>query len=100
MINYESQDYRPEQLSIYDLAHIDEILSEPVRYDWFAAELLRICRRADRINLAKLASVFPDVVTAYCYHQLGFLPENVRASVEFPEYYEYWIPRLLGKAGK
>lgn len=100
MINYETQDYRPEQLSIYDLAHIDEILSEPIRYDWFAAELLRICRRADKTNLAKLAKVFPDVVTAYCYHLLGFIPEDVRSSLEFPEYYEYWIPRLLGKAGK
>jgi hypothetical protein len=101
MINYESQsEYRPEHLSIYDLAHIEEILSEPVRYDWFAAELLRICRKADHENLRKLAYTFPDIVTAYCYYMFGKIPEDVRTSLVFPEYYEYWIPKLMGKAGK
>ena len=100
MINFESADYRAEHLSIYDLAHIEEILSEPVRYDWFAAELLRICRKADTKNLAKLVQNFPDIVTAYCYYAYGEIPLPIRAFMVYPEYYEYWIPRLMEKAGK
>jgi hypothetical protein len=100
MINYDSADYRPEHLSIYDLAHIEEILAEPVKYDWFAAELLRICRKAYRDNLGRLAKVFPDIVAAYCYWTWGSIPNEIRDKMMYPEYYECWIPKLMKKAGK
>ena len=95
MINYEAKDYRAENLSIFDIAHIKDILEEPIKYDWFAAHILRLCRKSDLKNLAKLATIYPDIVAAFCYYKYKHIPEWVRDSMEFVEYYEYWIPRLM-----
>ena len=97
MINYESTNYRPENLSIFDLANMERIFAEPIHYDWFAAHLLRLCRKADTENMRKLAKVFPDIVAAYLFYSIGHIPEGIRDAIENPEYYEYWIPKLMGK---
>lgn len=50
-------------LSSYDEAHVEEILRG--EGDWFTAELLRLCAKADIHNLARLRVAFPEVVDAY-----------------------------------
>jgi len=97
VINYETSDYRPENLSIYDLANMEGIFSEPIHYNWFAAHLLRLCRKADTENMKKLAKVFPDIVAAYWIYLYGKIPDAIRDAISNPEYYEYWIPKLMGK---
>lgn len=95
MLNYESRDYREENLSIFDIAHIKAILTEPIKYDWYAAHVLRLCRKADPENLQKLATIYPDIVAAYCFYRFKRLPERIRKVMVHPEYYEYWIPKLM-----
>lgn len=50
-------------ISDYDRVHIEDILYGDG--DWFTAQLLRLCAKADSENLTKLSCGFPDVVQAY-----------------------------------
>ena len=50
-------------LSTYDLEHMDDIMAG--HGDWFSAQLLRLCAKADQINLARLDKTFPEHVMAY-----------------------------------
>lgn len=51
-------------VSEFDKAHIDEIMSGQVG-DWFTAQLLRLCAKADSDNLERIRIGFPDVVALY-----------------------------------
>lgn len=53
----------PENLSEFDRERIGEIVGG--MGDWFSAELLRLCAKADFENLAKLRLGFPDHVAAF-----------------------------------
>lgn len=50
-------------ISDYDRAHIGDILAGDG--DWFTAYLLRLCAKADAVNLALIRQGFPEVVEAY-----------------------------------
>jgi hypothetical protein len=50
-------------ISEYDETHMDDIMAG--HGDWFTAQLLRLCAKADELNLAKLRLGFPDVVLAF-----------------------------------
>lgn len=50
-------------ISDYDRAHIDDIMWG--HGDWFTAQLLRLCAKADWINLEKIRLGFPEVVECY-----------------------------------
>lgn len=50
-------------VSDFDRSHINEIMGG--EGDWFTAQVLRLCQKADAPNLALLAVVFPDVVELY-----------------------------------
>jgi hypothetical protein len=97
MINYESRDYKEDTLTIFDIAHIKDILEEPTKYDWYGAHLLRLCRKADQRNLAKLAMIYPDIVAAFCIFRYKKIPTQIRGALKNPEYYEDWIPKLMGR---
>lgn len=47
----------------FDIAHMGDIVAG--HGDWFTAELLRLCAKADAQNLTKLRLAFPDEVDAY-----------------------------------
>ena len=50
-------------LSDYDKAHVQDILNG--QGDWFTAQLLRLCAKADAFNLERLRKGFPEEVAAY-----------------------------------
>jgi len=50
-------------MSDFDRAHIEDLVAG--HGDWFTAQLLRLCAKADSNNLEKLRLGFPDVVEAY-----------------------------------
>lgn len=50
-------------ISEYDRVHVEDILYGDG--DWFTAQLLRLCAKADSQNLEKIRTAFPDVVAAY-----------------------------------
>lgn len=50
-------------ISPYDRAHMEDIIAGGG--DWFTAELLRLCAKADSANLEKIRLAFPDEVQAY-----------------------------------
>jgi len=50
-------------LSEHDKEHIGDIIAG--YGDWFSAHLLRLIRKADKINREKLRQVFPEHVEAY-----------------------------------
>lgn len=47
----------------YDRAHIGDIMAG--RGDWFTAQLLRLCAKADQFNLERIRLGFPEVVEAF-----------------------------------
>lgn len=53
-------------LTDFDISNIDNIMAYPKQYDWFNAKLLRLMADADLDNLAKLATVYPDVFYEFC----------------------------------
>jgi len=59
----------PAQLTEFDRAHVDEILSG--HGSWFSAHLLRLCAKADSENLAQLALAYPDHVAVYLKWKRG-----------------------------
>jgi hypothetical protein len=56
-------------ISDYDKEHIDDIIGG--RGDWFTAQLLRLCAKADLRNLERIRLGFPEVVEAFEKWQLG-----------------------------
>jgi len=50
-------------ISEHDRAHIDDIIGG--HGDWFTAQLLRLCAKADPRNLEKIRLGFPEVVEAF-----------------------------------
>lgn len=56
-------------VSAYDYENLDEIMNG--HGDWFTAQLLRLCAKADSVNLERIRLGFPDVVAAYedWYHR-------------------------------
>lgn len=56
-------------VSAYDYENLDEIMNG--HGDWFTAQLLRLCAKADAQNLERIRLGFPDVVAAYedWYHR-------------------------------
>ena len=50
-------------LSEFDKTHVGEILAG--MGDWFSAQLLRLCAKADGQNLEKLRLGFPEHVEAF-----------------------------------
>jgi len=56
-------------MSDFDKAHIGDIIAG--HGDWFTAQLLRLCAKADQSNLDKLALAFPEEVKAYLDWQMG-----------------------------
>jgi hypothetical protein len=50
-------------ISPYDWQHLDEIMGG--HGDWFTAQLLRLCAKADAMNLERIRVGFPWVVAAY-----------------------------------
>lgn len=51
------------EVSEWDRANIDLIMQG--HGDWFTAQLLRLCSKADRENLEKVRAGFPDVVALF-----------------------------------
>lgn len=51
-------------ISDYDKIHIDQIIAGSLG-DWFTAQLLRLCAKADGSNLERLRRGFPEEVEAY-----------------------------------
>jgi len=97
MINFEDSDSIPMSLTQYDLNNFVRILSDPVRYDWFTAHLIRLCRKADRTNIRKLATVYPDVVAAFLIYWVGYVPEDFRDIISDWEYYTKMMKPLIFK---
>lgn len=56
-------------ISEYDKVHIADILAG--HGDWFTAELLRLCAKADFSNKEKLRKGFPDEVAAFELYAYG-----------------------------
>lgn len=52
-----------EGLSDYDKEHIEDLIFG--EGDWFSAKLIRLCVKADGMNLERLRKGFPDHVEAY-----------------------------------
>jgi hypothetical protein len=50
-------------ISDYDREHIEEIMGG--HGDWFTAQLLRLCAKADANNLERIRRGFPDVVLLF-----------------------------------
>jgi hypothetical protein len=50
-------------ISRYDVENIDKIMNG--HGDWFTAELLRLCQKADPENLQRIRMGFPDVVSLF-----------------------------------
>lgn len=50
-------------ISEYDETHMDDIMAG--HGDWFTAQLLRLCAKADAGNLERIREGFPDVVATY-----------------------------------
>ena len=50
-------------LSEYDRAHIGDIVAG--HGDWFTAQIIRLCAKADMMNLERLRLEFPNEVAAY-----------------------------------
>jgi hypothetical protein len=51
-------------ISPYDKANIGEIIVAG-KGDWFTAHLLRLCAKADPVNLERIRRGFPEVVEAF-----------------------------------
>jgi hypothetical protein len=51
------------RISQYDEDHIKEIMDG--HGDWFAAQILRLCAKADRETLEQLRAGFPDHVELF-----------------------------------
>jgi hypothetical protein len=85
-------------LTEFDLDNIRNILSQPVRYDWFSAVMLRACQKADAINLRKIAANFPDIAAAFLIFHTGTIPEAFRRSIPNWEFYiRMMTPRIANK---
>lgn len=56
-------------LSAYDKNHIGDLIAG--QGDWFTAQLLRLCAKADDENLVLLSKGFPEVVEAYLKWRTG-----------------------------
>jgi len=56
-------------MSDFDRAHIGDLVAG--HGDWFTAQLLRLCAKADENNLAKLRLAFPEEVQAFINWQEG-----------------------------
>ena len=50
-------------ISEFDKEHVDEIMVG--EGDWFTAQLLRLCAKADRRNLERIRQGFPEVVALF-----------------------------------
>jgi hypothetical protein len=50
-------------ISDYDRANIGKIIKG--NGDWFTAQLLRLCAKADKQNLERIRKGFPEEVAAY-----------------------------------
>ena len=50
-------------ISDYDRARLDDIIHG--EGTWFTAHLLRLCAKADPVNLERIRTAFPDEVEAY-----------------------------------
>lgn len=50
-------------ISEFDRVHLGDIMAGSG--DWFTAQLLRLCAKADPSNLDKIRKGFPEVVEAY-----------------------------------
>ena len=56
-------------ISDFDKAHVGEILAG--NGDWFTAQLLRLCAKADEYNLSRIRAGFPEEVDAYLTWRKG-----------------------------
>ena len=89
MLNFQSEStVETENLSVFDLDNIRDILASPVEYDWFSAVMLRTCQKADRKNMMKIAQVFPDIASAFLIFHTGFIPEVFHTVIPDWEIYE------------
>jgi len=77
-LNYQSTDPLPMSLTAFDLDNIRGILSEPTRYDWFAAVMLRTAQKANQHNMRKIAKEWPDIAAAFLIYHTGTIPESFR----------------------
>lgn len=94
--NYESISPITSTLSNFDLDNIAGILAEPTKYDWFNAQLIRLCGKADPNNLEKLAATYPDVVAAYLIYKFSCIPKEFHSVIEhWEEYYKMFSPHIL-----
>ena len=50
----------------YDIINLDSILVDSKQYNWFTAKLLRLMADSDMANLAKLGTVYPEVLYEFC----------------------------------
>jgi hypothetical protein len=87
VLNFEDSDNIPMSLTQYDLNNFAGILSEPQRFDWYTAHLIRLCRKADRTNIRKLATIYPDVVAAFMIYWIGSVPDDFQDIIPDWEYY-------------
>ena len=67
-----------ETISDHDRRHIHDFLRG--YGDWFTAQLIRLCAKADRENLERIRQGFPQTVAAYeaWYYKTGIY-EGVEA---------------------
>lgn len=50
-------------ISDYDRANVADIMAG--EGDWFTAQMLRLCQKADAENLARIRLGFPEIVALY-----------------------------------
>lgn len=50
--------------SEYDVAHMGEIVADSPHFTWFDCHLLRLIKKADVVNRARLAIIYPLHVAA------------------------------------
>ena len=106
-LNFESTDPLPMTLTEFDLDNISNILHEPTKYNWYTAHLLRLCAKADKDNLIKLAHEYPDVVAAYLIYlyndvgHRGFFPAEFKEVIpDWEKYTQMMVPHILGEGNR
>ena len=56
---------RDSNVTEFDRAHINEIMSDRSGFDWFTCRMLQILPTCDRTNLAKIRTIYPDIVELF-----------------------------------
>lgn len=96
-LNFESESPIPTgTITLFEIDNMRAVLSEPAKYDWFGAHLLRACQKADQQNLRKIATVYPDIAAAFILYHLGWIPEAYHDVIpDWESYTVMMLPRIM-----